>query len=271
MINDLNECGFSYDGPECLENYNPVPLLVKLVRSSLGKDYLYVLSSYQNFKLPLVFLYELPNSSKTLPNITTADHTVYVFALSATADAYSIEDVLNENSSQLLFHTSFKKLDAFTMVEKSFQASSARQLVNLLADAYQASAVLVPQSAQAIEQNIYEQLLASEGLLAKAESGFIQDHYLSLLENTATAANYLKHITQFALNYQSSLGQESALRILGKDPQHSGLETLVSLSLRGKDKDTLRRALNLVNVIDCLLYTSPSPRDGLLSRMPSSA
>ena len=25
------------------------------------------------------------------------------------------------------------------------------------------------------------------------------------------------------------------------------------------------------NVISCLLYTSPSPRDGLLSRMPSSA
>ena len=24
-------------------------------------------------------------------------------------------------------------------------------------------------------------------------------------------------------------------------------------------------------LIDCLLYTSPSPRDGLLSRMPSSA
>ena len=26
-----------------------------------------------------------------------------------------------------------------------------------------------------------------------------------------------------------------------------------------------------LNVSDCLLYTSPSPRDGLLSRMPSSA
>ena len=25
------------------------------------------------------------------------------------------------------------------------------------------------------------------------------------------------------------------------------------------------------NIPDCLLYTSPSPRDGLLSRMPSSA
>ena len=26
-----------------------------------------------------------------------------------------------------------------------------------------------------------------------------------------------------------------------------------------------------VRYVDCLLYTSPSPRDGLLSRMPSSA
>ena len=25
------------------------------------------------------------------------------------------------------------------------------------------------------------------------------------------------------------------------------------------------------NIVACLLYTSPSPRDGLLSRMPSSA
>ena len=31
------------------------------------------------------------------------------------------------------------------------------------------------------------------------------------------------------------------------------------------------KELNLTRFIDCLLYTSPSPRDGLLSRMPSSA
>ena len=28
---------------------------------------------------------------------------------------------------------------------------------------------------------------------------------------------------------------------------------------------------DIENISDCLLYTSPSPRDGLLSRMPSSA
>ena len=31
------------------------------------------------------------------------------------------------------------------------------------------------------------------------------------------------------------------------------------------------RDLEAVHNSDCLLYTSPSPRDGLLSRMPSSA
>ena len=32
-----------------------------------------------------------------------------------------------------------------------------------------------------------------------------------------------------------------------------------------------RNASNVIPLQSCLLYTSPSPRDGLLSRMPSSA
>ena len=42
------------------------------------------------------------------------------------------------------------------------------------------------------------------------------------------------------------------------DYQGAGM-SLIEMSHRGKHFD------------DCLLYTSPSPRDGLLSRMPSSA
>ena len=33
----------------------------------------------------------------------------------------------------------------------------------------------------------------------------------------------------------------------------------------------LPNTTKIINEINCLLYTSPSPRDGLLSRMPSSA
>ena len=35
--------------------------------------------------------------------------------------------------------------------------------------------------------------------------------------------------------------------------------------------DSLEKNMPIPVVITCLLYTSPSPRDGLLSRMPSSA
>ena len=49
-----------------------------------------------------------------------------------------------------------------------------------------------------------------------------------------------------------------------------GLTTLKDVSNRANQ---IARVTNLPTIvdIDCLLYTSPSPRDGLLSRMPSSA
>ena len=37
------------------------------------------------------------------------------------------------------------------------------------------------------------------------------------------------------------------------------------------EQDKLTTAFSPTNFLFCLLYTSPSPRDGLLSRMPSSA
>ena len=47
-------------------------------------------------------------------------------------------------------------------------------------------------------------------------------------------------------------------------------ETFVCMGLSGSGKSTLIRHLN--RLIDpCLLYTSPSPRDTEVSRMPSSA
>ena len=45
-------------------------------------------------------------------------------------------------------------------------------------------------------------------------------------------------------------------------PSHEGLEKAITCA---------REAKSAVKCRVCLLYTSPSPRDGLLSRMPSSA
>ena len=42
-------------------------------------------------------------------------------------------------------------------------------------------------------------------------------------------------------------------------------------AIEEKIEDGKGRLARLIQFTDCLLYTSPSPRDGLLSRMPSSA
>ena len=62
------------------------------------------------------------------------------------------------------------------------------------------------------------------------------------------------------------------------------LQADLTEAIRGRDEvksGTIRMLLSAITneevagkaakVLTCLLYTSPSPRDGLLSRMPSSA
>ena len=52
-------------------------------------------------------------------------------------------------------------------------------------------------------------------------------------------------------------------------PTVSGIEKIIFTTSATKLGNDYEFDVNLVNI--CLLYTSPSPRDGLLSRMPSSA
>ena len=56
---------------------------------------------------------------------------------------------------------------------------------------------------------------------------------------------------------------KQGLKKVGKKALKTGLQVISDVSEGQNLKQSLKRR--------CLLYTSPSPRDGLLSRMPSSA
>ena len=75
------------------------------------------------------------------------------------------------------------------------------------------------------------------------------------------------------------VGRDAAVKLIFKGLQQDGL---AARRLGSKIRDKLESHLTAAvrrGIIDsqrglynlCLLYTSPSPRDGLLSRMPSSA
>ena len=49
------------------------------------------------------------------------------------------------------------------------------------------------------------------------------------------------------------------------------IHTIASVDLMGKGKDWEESGIPVEPYKDCLLYTSPSPRDRTRSRMPSSA
>ena len=58
----------------------------------------------------------------------------------------------------------------------------------------------------------------------------------------------------------------------GKDGVFDPGENSVGLTIEGIGKENLKTSIYYFDMLkDCLLYTSPSPRDRTRSRMPSSA
>ena len=66
------------------------------------------------------------------------------------------------------------------------------------------------------------------------------------------------------------LEEEGVTRIFGV-PGEENADFMISLKQSKKIEFILCRHEQAAAFMACLLYTSPSPRDGLLSRMPSSA
>ena len=82
----------------------------------------------------------------------------------------------------------------------------------------------------------------------------------------------LLSISMLALAYTASAN----VPVIKSDPKIEAQveQTLKKLTLEEKIGQMMELVTDLFGANDkngCLLYTSPSPRDGLLSRMPSSA
>ena len=78
-----------------------------------------------------------------------------------------------------------------------------------------------------------------------------------------------------SLSYKRLLVKFSGEAVAGDDDHGIDPKVLDQMAQSVKDCKELGAQIGIVigggNLFRCLLYTSPSPRDGLLSRMPSSA
>ena len=82
-------------------------------------------------------------------------------------------------------------------------------------------------------------------------------------ENSSAA--HVQQRTTSELSVSGDDTNSSSKTVLGSDPEYGLLTVPLFVALAAS------RFINAARNKTCLLYTSPSPRDGLLSRMPSSA
>ena len=124
---------------------------------------------------------------------------------------------------------------------------------------------------------------SKHGKKNKKSSTINENHARELLElhTVSPAAGYTQEdITQLAYimtgwmsGYSKSTSDTLPVEF-NKDRHQPGKKTVFGKTYKGGKKGLANVIKDLVNhpdCRDCLLYTSPSPRDGLLSRMPSSA
>ena len=121
-------------------------------------------------------------------------------------------------------------------------------------------AMLKKASALASDSQLEESKVFFEDLI-NISSGFFGNPLVNKMSRVSLA-----RILIAESNYVEALNLIESL-MTGSDPL---VNELAGDALAGQKKNTL--AIDQYNLArDCLLYTSPSPRDGLLSRMPSSA
>ena len=116
--------------------------------------------------------------------------------------------------------------------------------------------------------------LAIDEAVAVADVGHVNAHGLSTVDMDRAEAATTADTTAAATAYHTRSRRGMPLGGGGIAKRRAG--ALMSLS-RGRGFFDLLHDGDLPGFLDddlgatCLLYTSPSPRDGLLSRMPSSA
>ena len=82
------------------------------------------------------------------------------------------------------------------------------------------------------------------------------------MSNETKKIEDLKEFKDILLNKQRLMGLDLGSKRIGISVSDPELKVAISIK-------TIER--NKLHILTCLLYTSPSPRDATLSRMPSSA
>ena len=107
----------------------------------------------------------------------------------------------------------------------------------------------------------FEQALASSLPIREVE---VVDALIPNLEDEIIKVNMVQRMTDSGRRVRFNV-----MACVGNKDGYVGL----GMAKAKEVSQAIRKAITAakLNIISCLLYTSPSPRDGLLSRMPSSA
>ena len=123
------------------------------------------------------------------------------------------------------------------------------------------------------ENNLHILLVDDDDKIRELLKTFLVDnkYLVSTASNAAEAKEVLKYITFDLLVIDIMMPGQNGYE-LTKEIREKSLIPIIHLTAMGETEDRVHGLeIGADDYLGCLLYTSPSPRDDPLSRMPSSA
>lgn len=237
LLLDLEECGFSYDGPECLEGQIGTSEIKELVYVH-EVPYLFVVTTYSPLSHKVAYFYRLD----TTPDNRWISQTAYVFLVTDRVWAHDAARILREQVATLIANISFAPLAIDAAFANGHAAVSGRSLLKNAHWIQQRMSILTPDERADVKTRLGQMLVTKIQKIHDEIRPDIPFRYLEMLDRLI-AVETMTTLLQRNLEQDSELAKESAIRLLPTHSTQGRVQELLSMILDQAEPGMLRRAL----------------------------
>lgn len=213
-IADLMECGFSYDGPECIENESPGIFLQPELLFINGKNYFFALADYPKFSLKFALFFPVNFSSSD--NSLSIKNEVFVFLLPYQDIEDNILDIVEEKNSHLIGKFLFEKVTKDTALALAKATESPRALIHMLDWLHTSvkNGIFTPEINEYIMDELRVLLNERMAFFNEQTNGKLAKKFLDLYASLFNSDIYRAFLRSLILDQTSIMAQQAALRLI---------------------------------------------------------
>ncbi|MBP9707496.1 MAG: hypothetical protein KBD78_07595 [Oligoflexales bacterium] len=241
IVADFTDCGFSYDGPECIENESPGIFLQPELLFVNGKNYFFALADYPKLSIKSALFFPVNFSSSE--NSLQIKKEVFVFLVPYKDVEDNIIDILEEKSSHLVGKLAFEEITSDTASALAKDTNSPRLYIHMVDWLFSSvkNGIFTPEVNEKINEEMRFLLDERMAFFNEQTNGKLAKKFLDLYASLFSSDIYRAFLRSLILEHTSIMAQQAALRLInyGELGSSEKIDDKIVLTLLGLATDSI--------------------------------